>query len=85
MSGKSRFTERGATICHVIRSMEKNGGKINAASPAQFRAFSPDLVRSRPLADHFAQLVAGPSPLNRSSFDINSTHSQKLAARTGAI
>jgi hypothetical protein len=62
----------------------KNGGKINAASLVQFRASLRKLVRTRPLADLFAQLVAGPTPLNRSSFDINSTRSQKLAARTGA-
>jgi murein DD-endopeptidase MepM/ murein hydrolase activator NlpD len=62
----------------------KNGAKTNAASLVQFRASLRKLVRTRPLADLFAQLVAGPTLLNRSSFDINSTRSQKLAARTGA-
>lgn len=34
-------------------------------------------------ADALAQLVAGRTPLNWSSFDINPLHSQKLAAKTG--
>ncbi len=57
---------------------------MNAPAPTLFRPFSRETLQNWPLGDLFAQLVAGPSPLNRSSFDINSTHSQKLAARTGA-